>query len=153
MAADCPFPLVDSITKSFAAWFLPYFIRCIINIYPNFKTRFVLWTLTKKAATCLFPLVNNVCSKVNLSWITPKFHICIYGITVFKVINFGYTVGNYALSQHVSKAINHYFLCPQRNFGRHIVIALSVRPSVSPSVRQSVRPAFVSGPYLIYSLR
>ena len=30
------------------------------------------------------------------------------------------------------------FLCPQRNFGRHIVIALSVRPSVSPSVRQSV---------------
>ena len=26
------------------------------------------------------------------------------------------------------------FLCPQRNFGRHIVIALSVRPSVRPSV-------------------
>ena len=34
-----------------------------------------------------------------------------------------------------------FFLCPQRNFGRHIVIALSVRP------------AFVSGPYLLYSLR
>ena len=37
------------------------------------------------------------------------------------------------------------FLCPQRNFGRHIVIALSVRPSVRqsvrPSVRQSVRPS------------
>ena len=37
------------------------------------------------------------------------------------------------------------FLCPQRNFGRHIVIALSVRPSVrqsvSPSVRPSVRPS------------
>ena len=30
------------------------------------------------------------------------------------------------------------FLCPQRNFGRQIVIALSVQPSVSPSVRQSV---------------
>ena len=44
------------------------------------------------------------------------------------------------------------FLCPQRNFGRHIVIALSVRQSVRPSVRQSVRPAFVSGPYLLYSL-
>ena len=29
------------------------------------------------------------------------------------------------------------FLCPQRNFGRHIVIALSVRPSVGPSVRPS----------------
>ena len=41
------------------------------------------------------------------------------------------------------------FLCPQRNFGRHIVIALSVRPSVSPSVP----PAFVSGPYHLYSLR
>ena len=26
------------------------------------------------------------------------------------------------------------FLCPQRNFGRHIVIALSIRPSVRPSV-------------------
>ena len=48
---------------------------------------------------------------------------------------------------------NIYFLCPQRNFGRHIVIALSVRPSVRQSVRQSVRPAFVSGPYLQYSLR
>ena len=37
------------------------------------------------------------------------------------------------------------FLCPQRNFGRHIVIALSFRPSVRlsvrPSVRQSVRPS------------
>ena len=32
-------------------------------------------------------------------------------------------------------------LCPQRNFGRHIVIALSVRPSVSPSVCPSVRPS------------
>ena len=30
------------------------------------------------------------------------------------------------------------FLCPQRNFGRHIVIALSVLPSVSPSVSPSV---------------
>ena len=26
------------------------------------------------------------------------------------------------------------FLCPQRNFGRHIVIALSVRSSIRPSV-------------------
>ena len=33
------------------------------------------------------------------------------------------------------------FLCPQRNFGRHIVIALSVRPSVRQSVRQSVSPS------------
>ena len=33
------------------------------------------------------------------------------------------------------------FLCPQRNFGRHIVIALSVRPSVRQSVRPSVRPS------------
>ena len=36
------------------------------------------------------------------------------------------------------------FLCPQRNFGRHIVIALSVRPSVRPSrfrVR-SISPIF-----------
>ena len=35
----------------------------------------------------------------------------------------------------------YYFLCPQRNFGRHIVIALSVRPSVRRSVRPSVRPS------------
>ena len=33
------------------------------------------------------------------------------------------------------------FLCPQRNFGRHIVIALSVRPSVRQSVRPSVCPS------------
>ena len=33
------------------------------------------------------------------------------------------------------------FLCPKRNFGRHIVIALSVRQSVRVSARVSVRPA------------
>ena len=38
------------------------------------------------------------------------------------------------------------FLCPQRNFGRHIVIAQSVRVSVRPS-------RFVSGAYLLDSLR
>ena len=43
----------------------------------------------------------------------------------------------------VSQLLSHilFFLCPQRNFGRHIVIALSVRPSVSQSVRQSVCPS------------
>ena len=30
-----------------------------------------------------------------------------------------------------------FFLCSQRNFGRHIVIALSDRPSVRPCVRPS----------------
>ena len=40
------------------------------------------------------------------------------------------------------------FLCPRRNFGRHIVIALSVRLSVHPCVRpsrfrvQSISPIF-----------
>ena len=38
------------------------------------------------------------------------------------------------------------FLCPQRNFGRHIVIAQSARVSVDPS-------RFVSGAYLLDSLR
>ena len=38
------------------------------------------------------------------------------------------------------------FLCPQRNFGRHIVIAQSVRVSVHPS-------RFVSRAYLLDSLR
>ena len=43
-------------------------------------------------------------------------------------------------------------LCPQRNFGRHIVIALFVHPSVSPSVRQSVCSSrLVSGAYILYS--
>ena len=42
------------------------------------------------------------------------------------------------------------FLCPQRNFRRHIVIALSIRPCVRPCVRPS---RFVSGAYLLYSLR
>ena len=38
----------------------------------------------------------------------------------------------------------HYFLCPQRNFGRHIVIALSVRQSVRPSrfCVRSISPIF-----------
>ena len=37
------------------------------------------------------------------------------------------------------------FLCPQRNFGRHIVIALSVRPSVRPSRFRvpSISPIFL----------
>ena len=44
--------------------------------------------------------------------------------------------------KHVRKASpfschNFLFLCPQRNFGRHIVITLSFRPSVLQSVRPS----------------
>ena len=34
-------------------------------------------------------------------------------------------------------SLDNVFLCPQSNFGRHIVIALSVRPSVRPCVRPS----------------
>ena len=39
-----------------------------------------------------------------------------------------------------------YFYVPKRHFGRHIVTALSIRQSVRPS-------RFVSGAYLLYSLR
>ena len=45
---------------------------------------------------------------------------------------------------YILYAVKTTFLCPQRNFGRHIVIALSVRPSVCPSrfrVR-SISPIF-----------
>ena len=38
------------------------------------------------------------------------------------------------------------FVCPQRNFGRHIVITLSARPSVRLS-------RFVSDAYLLYYVR
>ena len=38
------------------------------------------------------------------------------------------------LGIYSTRILSIAFLCPQRNFGRHIVIALSVRPSVSPSV-------------------
>ena len=52
--------------------------------------------------------------------------------------------------RHYKEHFVKLFLCPQRNFKRHIVIALSVRPSV----RQSVGPShFVSGAYLLDSLR
>ena len=34
--------------------------------------------------------------------------------------------------QRVKSVSAHHFLCPQRNFGRHIVIALSVRPASCP---------------------
>ena len=55
---------------------------------------------------------------------------------------------------HLSRNFWEPFLCPQRNFGRHIVIALSVRPSVCPSrfrVR-SISPIFfeVGIPNLVY---
>ena len=42
--------------------------------------------------------------------------------------------------------INHYnnFLCPQSNFGRQIVIALSVRQSVRVSVRPASCPVHIS---------
>ena len=39
----------------------------------------------------------------------------------------------------MSETISIVFLCPQRNFGRHIVMALSVRQSVRPSVQLRVR--------------
>ena len=42
---------------------------------------------------------------------------------------------------HYCVSLFFCFLCPQRNFGRHIVIALSVRPSVRPSVSPSVCPS------------
>ena len=49
-----------------------------------------------------------------------------------------------------SAFLTKLFLCPQRNCGRHIVIVLSIPPSVCPSVRPS---RFLSGAYLRYSLR
>ena len=45
--------------------------------------------------------------------------------------------GRVTYNFHSSSYHNQIFLCPQRNFGRHIVITLSVRLSV----RQSVRPS------------
>ena len=46
------------------------------------------------------------------------------------------------------KCSNLYFYAPRKISGEHIVVALSVRPSVSQSVRPSVRTyvPFVSGP-------
>ena len=58
---------------------------------------------------------------------------CIHVLTVFIIWN---SKDKYSFSS-LFKLLCNYFLCPQRNFGRHIVIALSVRPSVSPSVRPS----------------
>ena len=40
-----------------------------------------------------------------------------------------------------SAFLTKLFLCPQRNCGRHIKIALSIPPSARLSVHQSVRPA------------
>ena len=44
----------------------------------------------------------------------------------------------------MSETINIVFLCPQRNFGRHIVMAMSVPQSVRLS-------HFVLGAYLLHS--
>ena len=46
----------------------------------------------------------------------------------------------------------NFFLCPQRIFGRHIVIALSVRPSVLPSVRPCVRPCVRPSRFRVQSI-
>ena len=61
------------------------------------------------------------------------------GSTLFASIhNSSVMLGNYL--QQTPSADDIFrciFLCPQRNFGRHIIIALSVHPSVRPSVRPS----------------
>ena len=63
--------------------------------------------------------------------------IYVYIRTKHFLLVFGYPNDPYILEPP--------FLCSQSNFGRHIVIALSVRQSVRPS-------RFVSGSYLLYSI-
>ena len=56
-----------------------------------------------------------------------KYAIFFWGLKYFTVLSLKLLISSPEL----------LFLCPQRNFGRHIVITLSVRPSV----RQSVLPS------------
>ena len=53
-----------------------------------------------------------------------------------SMLNLSVMLGNY-LHDFSRRNFQMHFLCPQRNFGRHIVIALSVHPSVRPCVRPS----------------
>ena len=62
----------------------------------------------------------------------------------FNSLSSYYEVELYERGEPMNYIVKEVFLCPQRNFGRHIVIALSVRPSVCPSrfrVR-SISPIF-----------
>ena len=44
----------------------------------------------------------------------------------------------------IHMTVEFHVLCPQRSFGRHIVIALSVRPFVCQSVRPASCPVHIS---------
>ena len=78
------------------------------------------------------------------------------GSTLFaSILNSSVMLGNFLQQTTSADDILDAFLCPQRNFGRHKVYApkgtlggiqLSHCPSVCPS-------RFVSGAYLVYSLR
>ena len=59
-------------------------------------------------------------------------------IKIFVLSILQYMYFRPSLSYHLSlRSLFCLFLCLQRNFGRHIVIALSVRPRVRPCVRPS----------------
>ena len=70
------------------------------------------------------------------------YHISEFG--TYHIFEFGtYHIFEFC-TYHIFEFGTYHILCPQRNFGRHIVITLSVRPSVSPSrfrVR-SISPIF-----------
>ena len=106
----------------FTIWMLDFFntIRVSNSLDLDQARHFVRPDL---GPNCLQRLTADIAGKesntkqLDTFWLKPW----------LKVISFGFN-----------------FLCPQRNFGRHIVIALSVRPSVCPSrfrVR-SISPIF-----------
>ena len=74
---------------------------------------------------------------VDIARLAERFNICSQSRAWYSIYQFTHCFT-------VQTSEYDVFLCPQRNFGRHIVIALSVRPSVRPSrfrVR-SISPIF-----------
>ena len=82
------------------------------------------------------------------------FHALPWGYLLFVIVVFpDHTHLLYLTNNIRSAVLKRVFYALQKNFGRHLVIALSVHLSVCPSVHPVVRPKFVSSPYLLYSLR
>ena len=97
-------------------------ISCAHHLSQFYKKKMISQILITSGNICGF---NNVHFSLTLISSKKEMRKMMY-VTLTK--NFK---GVLCMLSNVSSL--QIFLCPQRNFGRHIVIALSVRQSVSPS--------------------
>ena len=120
-----------------------YSVLRLLSLYARLFI-FALWSPAWKELTSWLSFtVSNYKFVIFqlVSWV--RCGTCLYRFLIFALL---LTLHNlkYRLDIFQTYKCCFTFLCPQRNFGRHIVIALSVRQSVRPSrfrVR-SISPIF-----------